>query len=190
MIRIWKKFPDCISFFQLRAKSLSVLEYEKFYSEIKSEFSDAEIIVNDFWEFGLSANAFGVHIGKEDYLSTSQEERACLRNATSIWKGTSSHSIEDLQNLELDLWDYSGFGPIFPTNTKQTSNPTLGAESLQKALVKTKIPLVPIGGINSENFISLFQYGKILPASISMMAEEKSLVKIVDFIRNHPHAVR
>jgi len=174
----------------LRAKSLSVLEYEKFYSEIKSEFSDAEIIVNDFWEFGLARDAFGVHIGKEDFLSLSQEERATLRSSKNTWKGTSSHSIEDLQNLELDIWDYSGFGPIFPTSTKQTSNPTLGAESLQKALVKAKIPLVPIGGINSENFISLFQYGKILPASISMMAEEKSLVKIVDFIRNHPHAVR
>lgn len=186
LIEYWKNFPDCISFFQLRAKSLSPLEYKNLYSDLLKSFPDSKIIVNDFWELGLELNSFGIHIGKEDYLSLSREKKKKLKKAEYILKGTSSHSIEDLKNLELEIWDYTGFGPIFPTSTKQTSNPVLGVEVLKKALIETKIPLIPIGGISLENFISLFGFGKILPASISMMANEKSLVKIVDFIRNHP----
>jgi thiamine-phosphate pyrophosphorylase len=189
LIEYWKNFPDCISFFQLRAKSLSFTEYKNLYSELLQSFPDSKIIVNDFWELGLELNSFGIHIGKEDYLSMSNEEKKKLRSAEHILKGTSSHSIEDLQNLELEIWDYSGFGPIFPTSTKQTLNPVLGVEVLKKALLQTKIPLVPIGGISLENFISLFGFGKILPASISMLSNKKSLVKIVDFIRNHPQPV-
>ena len=189
LIRLWRKFPDCISFFQLRAKSLGLSEYRNIYTELKLMFPSSNIIINDFWEFALEVNSFGLHIGKEDYAYLSQVERDRLKSAKYILKGTSSHSLEDLQNLELELWDYSGFGPIFPTLTKQTTNPILGVEILQKAISLTKIPLVPIGGIGIENFISLFGFGRILPASISMMANKKSLVKIVDFIRNHHEPV-
>ncbi len=185
LIQYWKNFPDCISFFQLRAKSLSLPEYKNLYSDLLQSFPDSKIIINDFWELGLEFNSFGIHIGKEDYLSLSQEERKNLQNAEYILKGTSSHSLEDLQNLGLEIWDYTGFGPIFPTSTKETTNPVLGVEILKNAILQTKIPLVPIGGISLENFISLFGFGKILPASISMLSNEKSLVKIVDFIRNH-----
>ena len=112
-----------------------------------------------------------------------------MKNAKTILKGTSSHSLEDLRNLDQTLWDYSGFGPIFPTNTKKTNTPPLGVRNLELALNQTSIPLVPIGGINSENFFTLGNFFKITPASISMMANEKSLIKIVDFIRKSLHPV-
>ncbi len=174
----------------MRAKSLSTLEYKILYSDLVLSFPNCKIIVNDFWEFGIEANAFGIHIGKEDFASLTEQDQKKIQNARNIFKGTSSHSIEDLKSLDVNLWDYSGFGPIFETSTKQTTNPTLGIEILEKAIQITKIPIVPIGGISLENFKSLFGFGKILPASISMMANEKSLVKIVDFIRNHPKPVR
>jgi len=189
LIHLWNKFPDCISFFQLRAKSISQSEYKNLYLELKKNFPSAEIIVNDFWEIALEVNAFGLHIGKEDYEVLSKPHKTILKAAKGSLKGTSSHNLLDLQNLELDLWDYSGFGPIFETTSKKTNNPTLGTRNLTQAILEAKLPLVPIGGIDSTNFSSLYGFGKITPASISMMADEKSLVKIVDFIRKHPHPV-
>jgi thiamine-phosphate pyrophosphorylase len=190
LIELWKEYSDCISFFQLRAKSISILEYEKLYSKILLEFPDCNIIVNDHWKFGIEAGAFGFHIGKEDYSLLSVEEKKEIQYNQNMIKGTSSHSIQDLKNLENSIWTYTGLGPIFRTNSKRTKDSELGVEIIGDAIHISKIPIVPIGGISSENFISLFRYGKILPASISMMANKKSLVKIVDFIRNHPQLVR
>ncbi|MBP7280362.1 MAG: thiamine phosphate synthase [Leptospiraceae bacterium] len=189
LIRLWENFPDCISFFQLRAKSISLSEYKALYNHLRTIFPNSKIIINDFWEFALEINAFGIHIGKEDFASLSTSQKALLKNAKTILKGTSSHSLEDLRNLDQTLWDYSGFGPIFPTNTKKTNTPPLGVRNLELALNQTSIPLVPIGGINSENFFTLGNFFKITPASISMMANEKSLIKIVDFIRKSLHPV-
>lgn len=190
LIELWEKYSDCISFFQLRAKSLSVQEYEKLYSQILREFPNSKIVINDFWKFGLELNAFGIHIGKEDYSELSVQEKEEIRMDKNVLKGTSSHSIDDLKNLEEGLWNYTGLGPIFETTSKKTNHPVLGTEIIKDAISISKIQIVPIGGINLENFISLFGYGKILPASISMMTYEKSLVKIVDFIRNYLKSVR
>lgn len=190
LIELWEKYSDCISFFQLRAKSLSAQEYEKLYSQILREFPNSKIVINDFWKFGLELNAFGIHIGKEDYSELSVREKEEIRMDKNVLKGTSSHSIDDLKNLEEGLWNYTGLGPIFETTSKKTNNPVLGTEIIKDAISISKIQIVPIGGINLENFISLFGYGKILPASISMMTYEKSLVKIVDFIRNYLKSVR
>lgn len=190
LILLWENFPDCISFFQLRAKSISESEYKALYNQLMKFFPNSKIIVNDFWEFALEINAFGLHIGKEDFASLSTSQRSQLKNAKTILKGTSSHSLEDLRNLDQNLWDYSGFGPIFPTTTKQTNIACLGVRNLELAFNQANIPLVPIGGINSENFYTLGNFSKITPASISMMADRKSLIKIVDFIRKSPHPVR
>ena len=189
LLQFWGNFPDCISFFQLRAKSISESVYKTIYYELKNEFPNLPIIINDFWEFAIEVNAFGIHLGKEDFASLSPLEKNKFKASGKILKGTSSHNLEDLQNLDLKIWDYTGFGPLFVTNTKQSEHSPLGVSLLQKALLQNKIPLVPIGGINTENFASLFGYGKIIPASISMMADKKSLIKIVDFIRDYPHPV-
>lgn len=189
LIGVWNQFPDCISFFQLRAKSLSESDYKNLYLELKKEFPNSKIIINDFWEVALEVAPFGLHIGKEDYENLSKLEKQKLKAGNDLLKGTSSHSLLDLLNLDLDFWDYTGFGPIFSTTTKKSNNQTLGVETLKKAIQQTKIPLVPIGGIDTQNFSSLYGFGKITPASISMMADEKSLVKIVDFIRKNPHPV-
>ena len=190
IIDIWNRFSDIIYFFQLRAKSLNETNYKSLYLEILNHYPNAKVIVNDFWEIGILLQAFGVHIGKEDFQSLSGSEKNLIRRQANLLKGTSSHSYDDLEQLDTHLWDYTGYGPIFETKTKDTQNPILGVENLKLALLQTKIPLVPIGGINIESFSSVFQVGKVLPASIGMLADEKSVVKIVDFIRNTPQRVR
>lgn len=146
--------------------------------------------MNDFWEIGIKESSFGIHIGKEDYIRLSVSEKSVLKENKSILIGTCSHNIEDILSLDTEIWDYTGFGPMFKTETKKSHYPTLGIEELKKALFKTRIPLVPIGGIDLSNFFIVYEVGNILPASIGMLSNEKSLVKIVDFIRNSHHPVR
>ena len=70
----------------MRAKSLSVQEYEKLYSQILREFPNSKIVINDFWKFGLELNAFGIHIGKEDYLKLSVQEKEEIRMDKNVLK--------------------------------------------------------------------------------------------------------
>lgn len=180
-VESWKKFPELFSFFQFRAKSLNQTEYKKFYLELKNKFSIA-IIINDYLDIAISEKSFGIHLGKEDFISLSKTEKSKLHQTNFILKGTSSHSIEDLQSLDLNFWDYTGFGPMNPTNSKLTENKILNLEDLSLAIEKFNIKLVPIGGIHFQNFQNYFFRNKTIPAMISGLKDEKFISNLLDFL--------
>lgn len=170
LLSMWEEFPEIVHCIQIRSKNLSNKEIERKYKEISS-LTSLPIILNDYWEVALTVGAYGLHLGKEDYASLSHAEREKVAKADMI-KGTSSHSLEDLENLDPNLWTYTGFGPIFQSGTKKTSHPVLGTSQLREALNRFSFPIVPIGGINSINFWSVVYMGDCKPASISLFSDE------------------
>jgi thiamine-phosphate pyrophosphorylase len=56
--------------------------------------------------------------------------------------------------------DYIAVGPIFPTSTKEASDPPVGLEGLRTArqIVGT-LPLIAIGGITFENIREVLDAG-------------------------------
>ncbi len=170
LLKVWEEFPSIVDCFQIRAKNYSEKEVEKTWEDLRVK-SNLKIIINDHWKLSIRVGADGFHLGKEDYASLTESEKNQIREST-LWKGTSSHSIADLLSLE-SHWDYTGFGPIFTTNTKQTENIPLGKSILEKAIRITKVPLVPIGGIDIENFLSIAIPKLTKPAGISLFAQEK-----------------
>lgn len=167
---MWEEFPELIDCIQLRSKTLSKGEIEKKYKEISKQ-TKLPIIINDYWEVALETGAFGFHLGKEDYFVLEESQKEKIRSAKMI-KGTSCHSLEDLKNLDFNLWTYTGFGPIFQSGTKKTTYPILGTSLLREALNRFSIPITPIGGINSINFWSVVYMGECKPASISLFSDE------------------
>ncbi|MCB1179202.1 MAG: thiamine phosphate synthase [Leptospiraceae bacterium] len=175
LIKCWENFPDLIDCFQIRAKNISPKKFEEIFHHFK-KYTKIKIIINDYWQIAMELNADGIHLGKEDYQNLGKYERKSFLNFKG-WKGTSSHSLEDLKDLE-NFWDYTGYGPIFNTTTKLSQNQTLGIENLQRAIKISKIPIVPIGGINLKNFSLLMKLNKIKPASISLFSRQEDFKKI------------
>ncbi len=180
-VESWQKFPNLFSFYQFRAKSLNQIDYKKYYLELKNKFS-IPIIINDQFEIAISENAFGLHLGKEDFISMSKNEKTKLSQSDFILKGTSSHTIEDLKDLDSKLWDYSGFGPMNPTKSKLSEYKILTKEDLVFAIENFKIKIVPIGGINSDNFQNYFFRNKTIPAMISGLKDENFISNLLDFL--------
>jgi thiamine-phosphate pyrophosphorylase len=135
---------------QLREKILSPVDFYREATEALrvARESQVKIIINDRVDIALALGADGVHLGQDDMPP--QAARDLLGPDAII--GLSTHNVEQaLLSTKLPI-DYVAIGPIFSTNTKDSSEPVVGLVKLAEVRqVMGKIPLVAIGGINSEN---------------------------------------
>ena len=105
-------------------------------------------ILNDYPEMAIELGADGVHIGQDD--GAIAEIRKLVGEEMII--GRSTHSLSQAKQALADCADYIGFGPLFPTPTKQ-GRPAIGLDEVSKmeAEVGQHIPAFCIGGIKPEN---------------------------------------
>ena len=106
------------------------------------------LIINDFAEVAVALAADGVHIGQDD--GSLEAVRAIVGEEMIV--GRSTHSAEQAMAALDEGFDYIGFGPLFPTPTKQ-GRPGIGLENifLVERDVAGRIPVFCIGGIVPEN---------------------------------------
>jgi thiamine-phosphate diphosphorylase len=143
---------------QLREKVLSALD---FYHEAEAAVQVArergvKIIINDRVDIALALKADGVHLGQDD-LPPAAARRLL---GPDVIIGFSTHNPQQAMLAAKMPVDYIAIGPIFPTSTKQTSNPTVGIDGLR--LVRRAVgtlPIVAIGGITFENSETLLNAG-------------------------------
>jgi thiamine-phosphate pyrophosphorylase len=112
-------------------------------------------IVNDRADIALLVKAGGVHVGQQD-LSV-EEARAIV--GPDRWVGVSTHSLEQVDAADKTSADYIAFGPIFPTSSKENSEPVVGLDLLREARRHTRKPIVAIGGITLERAADTFRAG-------------------------------
>ena len=72
--------------------------------------------------------------------------------------GISTHSLEQAVAAEAAGADYIGFGPIFPTTTKDAGQ-TQGIRNLTIIRQAVTLPVIAIGGINDSNVQSVISSG-------------------------------
>ncbi|HKO43181.1 MAG TPA: thiamine phosphate synthase [Pyrinomonadaceae bacterium] len=143
---------------QLREKEL---EAREFYGEAAAAIRIARqrgvhIIVNDRVDIAQALKADGVHLGQSDLPPT--VARQLLGNDAII--GVSTHNLEQAKLAAEMPVDYVALGPIFPTTTKQSSNPPVGPEGVRQAReLLGDIPLVAIGGITEATGRQLLEAG-------------------------------
>lgn len=113
-------------------------------------------ILNDYPEMAVELGADGVHIGQDD------GEISVVRKTVGeqMLIGRSTHSLSQAKSALDEGADYIGFGPLFPTPTKQ-GRPAIGLEELSKmeAEVGTHLPAFCIGGIKPENLAKIIAAG-------------------------------
>ena len=123
-----------------------------------------KIVINDRVDIALALKADGVHLGQEDLPPAAA--RLLLGDDAII--GFSTHSVRQARIAAQMPVNYIAIGPIFTTTTKLSANPPLGLEGLARVREAIgAIPLVAIGGINSNNRPAVIQAGADVVAVIS-----------------------
>ncbi|OPX26100.1 MAG: hypothetical protein B1H05_02955, partial [Candidatus Cloacimonas sp. 4484_140] len=80
-------------------------------------------------------------------------------------------------------------GPIFATQTKLDTPPPIGLENLKEIINKTTIPIVAIGGINTQNLKEILDTGvhgvAIISAILTAPDPENEIRKIQEIIKKY-----
>ncbi len=144
---------------QLRLKNApinQVLAIAKEARKITTHF-DTKLIINDHYEIAKEAKADGVHLGKTDSCPT--VARAHLYSWQII--GGTANTLEDCLSLLNKGVDYIGLGPLRFTTTKKNLSPVLGFNGyrLITETLKTKTPIIAIGGITLNDVTDLLKTG-------------------------------
>lgn len=116
---------------------------------------DVPLIINDQIDIALAVDAHGVHIGQKD-LPVDIVRKLIGPNKLL---GLSVSNAQQLANVPVELVDYIGVGPVFPTTSKPDADPDLGLPYLAELMQKKHTPAVAIGGITADSIIDVMQTG-------------------------------
>ena len=144
---------------QLRLKNVpinQVLAVAKKVRKVTAHYK-TKLIINDYYEIAKEVKADGVHLGKTDSCPT------IARKHLYDWQiiGGTANTLEDCQLLIGKEVDYIGLGPLRFTTTKMNLSPVLGLKGYRIIIesLKTKTPIIGIGGITLDDVSDLLQTG-------------------------------
>ncbi len=150
LIKIFKQ--NKVKFFQLRLKRVCFKEKLAIGRKIKKicKKFHVKLLINDDVYLTKQLNADGCHLGQKDMNIF--EARKIIGN--KIVGITCHNSIKLAKNALKTKADYLAFGAFYSSKTKKTKYKA-NLKILKKIKEITKIPVVAIGGINSDNYKKL-----------------------------------
>lgn len=115
-----------------------------------------QLVVNDHWQLAIEEGCDFVHLGQEDLASA---DIAAIR-AAGVKLGLSTHDATELETALAANPDYVALGPVWPTILKKMKWAPHGLDRLRdwKARIGA-LPLVAIGGINTDRIDKVFDHG-------------------------------
>lgn len=169
-----------VTFVQLREKKKSKEEIIQIAREIKQITDKYQIpfVINDNVEVALEVGADGVHVGQEDMKAV--EARRILGDKKII--GVSVHTVEEAVEAQKMGANYIGVGAVFPTSTKKNAV-KMSNKTLQDICQAVDIPVVAIGGIQTENIMELKESGIDGIAVVSAIFSKKDIKQAAKELR-------
>ena len=116
--------------------------------------SGALFILNDHADIAAAVGADGVHLGQDDLPIAAA--RGILGPKALV--GISTHSLEQARAAQAAGADYIGFGPVYPTRTKD-AGAVQGLENLAAVAAAVSIPVIAIGGITRDTIGDVMRAG-------------------------------
>lgn len=149
---------------QYRHKTFSLTDYAE-VAEIRRLCSQHHVpfLINDNILLAKAVGADGVHVGQDD--SPPRQARQVMGTRAII--GVSVSTMAELGHTDLTDCDYIGMGPVFPTGTKTDAKPVQGLTGLRDIVRQSPVPVVAIGGIDSDNTADCMAHGAAGVAVIS-----------------------
>jgi thiamine-phosphate pyrophosphorylase len=145
---------DTIQFRQKSGSTKQMIEIALGMKRICAE-KGAAFIVNDRIDVAIAAEADGVHLGQDDFPIPLA--RKLLGKDRII--GGSAATPEEIETCIREGADYVGFGPVYPTGSKDDAGPVSGIDFLKRIVQSTSIPLIAIGGIDPSNTTQVMDAG-------------------------------
>ena len=142
---------------QYRQKSGSTREMIEIARNMKRLCSEAGVtfIVNDRLDVAIAAEADGVHLGQDDFPIPMARE--LLGEGRII--GGSAATLDEARKSLSEGADYVGFGPIYPTSSKDDAGPVSGIDILKQVVEIIPLPIIAIGGVGAENIPDVMRAG-------------------------------
>ena len=157
---------------QFRQKTGETIQMIRIAEQIQALCKRAGVsfIINDRVDVAIASHADGVHLGQGDFPIPLA--RKLLGEGAII--GGSAGNAEEAQKCFLEGADYIGFGPVYPTSSKEDAGPASGLDLLRQVVGKIPLPIIAIGGINKENTVLVRESGAYGIAVISAVCCEKN----------------
>ncbi len=149
---------------QLRDKSGSdrgVLALARAMSVLAREVG-VPFFVDDRLDIAIASGADGVHLGQDDLPID-----VARAQASTLLVGISTHDETQRARAEASGADLVGFGPVFPTTSKERPDALVGLPGIAAAVRAARVPVVAIGGIDLARVVALRAHGVTLAAAIS-----------------------
>ena len=141
-----------VKYFQLRLKKTSNSNLIKICEKIKKivRKNNVKFLINDKPSIAKIVGADGCHIGQKDF--DPKKARKILKNKIL---GITCHNSIKLAKVAIgNKADYLAFGSFYQSKTKKAKN-RADIKILHLTKKITNIPIVAIGGINSNNYKKL-----------------------------------
>ena len=146
----------------------------------------ALFIVNDRVDLALAAGADGAHVGQEDIPAADARR---LLGPTRLL-GVSTHNLAQAAEAKRAGADYIGFGPMFPTGTKETGYAPRGPQALREIRRTLSLPILAIGGISLENVSQVIEAGATALAVISAVVAARDITAAAAAFRERVAAAK
>ena len=145
---------DTIQFRQKHGSTREMIEIAR-NMKLMCEKAGVTLIVNDRIDIAIAADADGVHLGQDDFPIPLA--RTLLGDDKII--GGSAVNLKEAIKCVSQGADYIGFGPVYPTMSKEDAGPATGIGMLKRLLEEVDLPVIAIGGIDSENVPEVMRSG-------------------------------
>jgi thiamine-phosphate pyrophosphorylase len=134
---------------QLRHKTASTDEFIAIGRELKEVLKGTKValVINDNVEAAHALQADVLHIGQGDMPV--EEARKLI--GPDMILGLSVETLDLIKQVDADLVDYVGVGPVFATPTKPDHKPAIGFDGLAEIVAASPVPTVAIGGLKAEH---------------------------------------
>lgn len=146
------------------------------------EFYQVPLIIDDDVMLALEIGADGIHLGQKD-LSIKEARQLFPKKIIGLSVGT----LEEYQMSDIDLVDYIGSGPVFPTISKDDARSAIGFDGLKKLRqANATLPIVAIGGLTAKDIPDIKATGVDGLAVISAIARADNVKRTVkDFVAGY-----
>jgi thiamine-phosphate pyrophosphorylase len=147
-----------VRFLQLRIKDQPTRSFVEIARRVKvvADRYSAQLIINDRTDVAKLLDAAGVHVGQEDLPVSAARD---ILGPNKIIGFSTHNSVQAEAAARQGIADYIGFGPIYPTASKERTDPVQGLEGLRLIRSRVSLPIVAIGGITLQTMPDVLAAG-------------------------------
>jgi len=162
---------------QLRMKHLSCRRLYRLACQLRGDYGDLLLIINDRLDVALAADADGVHFGASDLPLT-----VPAKLQGDLLVGCSAGTPKSARRAVQAGASYVGVGAVFPTTTKSHMR-VVGVEGLRAVAAAVPSPVIAIGGIKRHNFAQVMRAGAAGFAAISALSRPQDAARFYGAVR-------